>query len=70
MKVAKTSRARGGNRGGCGGGYERTDPDYESKRLRKLRADYLATHPNWRGVFLEGLSRFERGVAEGKVNNL
>lgn len=60
MSLAKSQRARGGNRGGCGGGYEATDPDYEDKKLKRLREDYLALAPEWRSTFLAGLSRFEQ----------
>ena len=60
MKVARPSRARGGNRGGCGGGYEPTDPDYEDKRLAALRREYRDCPEQWRAVFLTGLSRFEQ----------
>jgi hypothetical protein len=60
MSMSKSSRARGSNRGGCGGGFERTNPDYDSEKLRRLRADYDALEPRWRDVFLAGLSRFER----------
>ena len=60
--MAKSSSARGGNRGGCGGGYEATNPEYDNDKLRKLRADYDALEPQWRGVFLAGLSKFEQKV--------
>ena len=53
-------RARGPNRGGVGGGYERTDPDYEAHKLQRNTAEYLALEPQWRATFLRGLSRFER----------
>jgi len=66
MSMSHSSRARGGNRGGCGGGFERTDPDYDSTKLRRLRADYQALAPEWRDVFLQGLSRFERDYVTGK----
>lgn len=60
MKLSKTSSARGANRGGCGGGYEATNPEYNGDRLRKLRADYDALAPQWRSTFLAGLSRWEQ----------
>jgi hypothetical protein len=59
MKIPRSHRARGSNRGGCGGGYEITDPDFESKKLAKLRQDYLACPPEWRERFAKGLSKFE-----------
>lgn len=59
MSMAKSSRARGPNRGGCGGGYERTDPDYDDKRLARLKRDYAECPPEWREQFLAGLTRFE-----------
>ena len=62
MKVSKSSSARGSNRGGCGGGYERTNPEYDGDKLRRLRREYDAMEPGWRPVFLEGLSRYEKEV--------
>ena len=58
--MARSERARGSNRGGCGGGYEATNPDYESDKLRRLRQTYRALSPEYRRVFLEGLSRWEQ----------
>ncbi len=59
-KITKSTSARGSNRGGVGGGYERTNPEYNADRLRKLRADYDALEPQWRPVFLDSLTKFER----------
>ena len=56
MKMRGTGRARGSNRGGTGGGYEHTDPDYEHNRLRRLRTEYLSLQPKWRAMFRRGLS--------------
>ena len=56
----QSQRARGGNRGGCGGGFERTNPDYDADKLRRLRADYASLDPKWRPTFLQGLSKFEQ----------
>ena len=66
MKISSSHRARGSNRGGCGGGYEVTDPDYADKRLLQLRRDYLACPPEWRECFTRGLSRFELNFVTGK----
>jgi len=60
--ISKAKSARGGNRGGCGGGYERTNPEYDNDKLRRLRADYDALAPEWRQTFLAGLSKFEQKV--------
>lgn len=60
--MTKPSRARGSNRGGCGGGYEQTDPEYCANRLRELRQAYDTLEPRWRGVLLQGLSRYERNI--------
>lgn len=57
---SNSSRARGGNRGGTGGGFERTSETYNADHLRKLRADYYALPSAWRQTFLNGLSRWER----------
>lgn len=67
--IKQSGRARGGNRGGCGGGSEPTDPDYASKKLRKLRADYEKLDPEWRKTFLDGLSRFERKFVVGDIRS-
>jgi len=55
--VRQSSRARGGNRGGIGGGYEQTDPDWERKRIARLRAEYDSLEERWRPEYLRGLSR-------------
>jgi hypothetical protein len=65
--VTKSQRARGSNRGGCGGGYEQTSDTYDSDRLREMRQAYLSLDPKWRGVMLQGLSRFEREVVAGRA---
>lgn len=56
-RIKQSSRARGGNRGGIGGGYERTDPDYEIKRIQRLRAEYDSLDHRWRDTYLKGLSK-------------
>lgn len=56
-RIKQSSRARGGNRGGVGGGYERTDPDYDIKRIQRLRAEYDSLDQRWRETYLKGLSR-------------
>ena len=60
MKVTKSHRARGGCRGGIGGGYERTDPDYLQKRLRQMCAEYNSLEPQWRKAYLDGLDRTDK----------
>lgn len=61
--VKASQRARGSNRGGVGGGYEATDPDWESKRIRRLRAEYDSLEGHWKDSYLKGLSRADaRGV--------
>ena len=59
-KMEPSKSARGGNRGGCGGGYERTSDSYDYDRMRRLRADYDKLDPKWRETFLEGLSKWEQ----------
>lgn len=56
----QSSRARGANRGGTGGGYEQTDPDWEIKRVRRLRAEYDSLTPDWRATYLRGLSESDK----------
>lgn len=56
----QSSRARGANRGGVGGGYEQTDPDWEIKRVRRLRAEYDSLTPDWRATYLRGLSAADK----------
>lgn len=62
MKIKQSTSARGSNRGGIGGGYEATNPEYDGDKLRKLRVDHDAMEPHWRETFLAGLSRYERKV--------
>ena len=56
-RIKQSSRARGSNRGGCGGGYERTDPDYDIKRIQRLRAEYDSLDRRWQETYLKGLSK-------------
>lgn len=37
------------------GQYERTDPDYNDKRLAQLWKDYHECPKEWRNIFLVGL---------------
>jgi hypothetical protein len=60
MRVTSSSRARGSNRGGCGGGYERTDPDFEQKRIARIHADYLALGQMWRETFVRSLPKADQ----------
>jgi hypothetical protein len=60
MGIKHSSRARGGNRGGAGGGYERLDPDFEIKRLQRLRAEYDSLDPEWREMYLRGLGEADK----------
>jgi hypothetical protein len=56
----QSSRARGANRGGTGGGYEQTDPDWEIKRIRRLRAEYDSLTPGWKELYMRGLSEADK----------
>lgn len=67
MGIKQSSRARGANRGGIGGGYEATNPDYNSDKLRRLKAEYNAMDIRWRDTFLAGLSRFEQKFVTGQI---
>lgn len=61
MSMKQSSRARGSNRGGTGGGgYERLDPDWDLKRIARLRAEYDELSPAWRGTYLKGLSKADQ----------
>ena len=50
------------------GSYERTDPDYNDKRLAKLAQDYRSCPAQWQVTFIDGLTNAdvralqERGV--------
>jgi hypothetical protein len=59
-RIKQSSRARGGNRGGVGGGYEQTDPDWERKRIQRMRAEYDSLTPGWRETYLKGLNDADR----------
>lgn len=56
-RINKSSRARGANRGGAGGGYERTDADWEIKRIQRMRAEYDSLEGSWRETYIRGLSK-------------
>ena len=60
FNVLRSSRARGSNRGGTGGGYEQTDPDWAEKRLRRLRQEYESLEPYWQERYLKGLPLADR----------
>lgn len=66
MKLKASKRAFGNNGGASGGGWEPTDPDYEHKRLARLKRDYLEMSDEWRDCFLGGLNRFERDWVTGR----
>ncbi len=66
MGMTKGERARGGNRGGCGGGYEATSDTYEADKLRRLRQTYDALDARYRPVFLAGLSRWEQRAVKDR----
>jgi len=55
-RIKTSSRARGGNRGGTGGGYEQTDPDFYIKRIQRMRAEYDSLDKRWQETYLHGLS--------------
>lgn len=59
-RMQKSQRARGANRGGTGGGYEHTDPDWDSKRIARLRAEHDSLEPQWRAMYLRGLSQADK----------
>jgi len=59
-RINRSSRARGANRGGVGGGYERTDPDYDLKRIQRMRAEYDSLEGSWRETYLRGLSEADK----------
>jgi hypothetical protein len=42
-----------------GGGFEPTDPDWEFKRIRRLRAEYDSLEGHWKDSYLKGLSRVD-----------
>lgn len=64
MTFEKSRRARGSNRGGTGGGYEPTDPDWEHKRLARMKAEYNSLDKRWQKVYLDGLCRADRARIE------
>jgi len=43
-----------------GGGYERTDPDYDLKRIQRMRAEYDSLEGSWRETYLRGLSEADK----------
>jgi hypothetical protein len=60
MSIGKSSRARGANRGGTGGGWELTDPDWDIKRIQRLRAEYDSLDPYYQTIYLESLNKFDK----------
>ncbi len=64
MKVNQSSRARGSNRGGCGGGYEPTDADYADKRDAEAVRTYFSLPPAHRTTFYTGLPKRQRRLVD------
>ena len=60
--VSRSQRARGSTRGGCGGGYEQTDPNWDATRARRLRDEYDSLDEHWQRSYLKGLSRYDRWI--------
>ena len=60
MSMQKSSRARGSNRGGCGGGYERLDPDFDKVRINRMRQEHDDLPYAWRSTYLKGLSKADQ----------
>ena len=60
MSIGKSSRARGSNRGGCGGGYEATDPDYDAHRIQRMRVEYDSLESHWKNEYLSTLSKSDQ----------
>lgn len=58
-RMEKSRRASTPN-GGMGGGYELTDPDYDAKKLARMRREYRELEPKWRQTYLNGLTEYER----------
>lgn len=59
-RIKQSSRARGANRGGIGGGYEPLDPDFDVKRIQRLRAEYDSLDQRWKQTYLKGLSASDK----------
>lgn len=68
MRINHSKRARGGNRGGVGGGYEQTDPDWDRKRIQRLRAEYDSLDPEWRSTYLRGLNEADKRAVLNREN--
>ena len=56
MSCSRRSFGPGGN----GWGYERTDPNWENKRLALLRREYESLEPYWRERYLKALPLADR----------
>ena len=60
MSIGKPSRARGSSRGGCGGGYEPLDPDFDIKRMQRMRTEYDSLDDHWKHEYLNTLSKSDQ----------
>lgn len=56
----QSSRARGANRGGTGGGFEPCDPDFAIKRIQRMRAEYDSLTPAWQRTYLRSLDEADK----------
>ena len=70
MSMGNSIRARGSNRGGAGGGYERTEENYFGNKIRKLRAEYDALAPEWRQIFLDDLPKWDAALVRDRTREI
>lgn len=69
MPLKPSNRATGSNRGGIGGGYEPTDPDYDKHRIERMRAEYDSLPAAWKSTYLKGLSKLDQRLVTSRQEN-
>lgn len=50
--------------------YERTDPDYNDKRIAQLAKDYKECPKKWRDTFIAGLPRADINALRERIPEL
>ena len=66
MKLPRSQRCYPTEPLESGSKFDQTDPDYEHHRLQRMRAEYRSLPPEWRGMYLAGLTKKDAEAVLGK----
>ncbi len=68
MNLPKSQRSYPTEHLASGSQFEKTDPDYEDHRLQRLRAEYHSLDPQWRPLYLAGLSKKDAEAVDARTS--